>query len=190
MMASRISALVARSAGIAATLVLLGSVPAAAEVRMSGTREALRLEGGGAPLQEVLEALHRRYGISYRGVAGIERTVTATYTGSLRQVIAWLLNGQNFIVRSSHGDLDVVVLGSDQAVRVAGGRSTASPAAAPPRQPTAEAEPTPSGIWRDGDGNLIAPPARSSQFAPAKAAATWTDGDGNVIAAPGGQAAQ
>src|SRR5262249_17531726 len=133
------------------------------------------------------EALHRSYGIRYRGAAGIERTVTATFTGSLRQGIARLLNGQDFIVRSSQGDLDVVILGSDQSVRAAGG-ATAIPAPQP--QPTAQTEPTPSGNWRDGDGNLIAPPARSAQFAPAKAAASWTDGDGNLIAPPPGKAAQ
>jgi len=189
MTASRLGAFVARAASLAVTLVLLGSVPAAAEVRISGTREALRLEGGGASLQEVLEALHRSYGVRYRGAADINRTVTATYAGSLQQVISWLLKGENFIVRSSDGEFDVVILGAEQPVRAAGGPAAVQGAASQ-RQPTAQTASAPSGNWRDGDGNLIAPPARSAQFAPANAAATWTDGDGNLISPPGGKAAQ
>src|SRR6201999_2925856 len=90
-----------------------------AEIRVDGPASDVRVSAQDATVSDVLSALAERFGMRFRGAVG-ERRISANFDGSLRQVIARVLNGYDYVI-SVHGDgLEVMVLG------------TASPNAVPP----------------------------------------------------------
>jgi hypothetical protein len=176
-------------AGLAAALLLLGTAAASAELRISGSRDSVSIEAHNAPLKEILDALRKPFHVEYKPVAGLERPVTGTYSGSLHRVLTRLLVGRDYVIRTSGRGMEVVILGvasaraepapSQNATwRDGDGQLVAAPE--PGRFAGADAPET----WRDGDGNLVARPAQIAQFATADTPATWKDGDGNLIAPP------
>jgi type II secretory pathway component GspD/PulD (secretin) len=92
---------------------LLSTVPtfARAETHISGKPDAFRMEVRNATLQEVLTDLRSSFGLQYKISTGLNRSVSGTYNGSLREVIARLLDGYDFFVRKLGDDLEVVVVG-------------------------------------------------------------------------------
>ncbi len=152
------------TAGVVATLLLLlfATAAARAELHISGNRNAVTIEAHDAPLKTILDALRKSFRVEYKPVAGLERPITGTYSGSLHRVLSRLLVGQDYIIRSSERGMEIVILGKASAQAVAA-----------PLQAT----------WRDGDGQLVAPP-EPGRFAQADAPETWRDGDGQLIAPP------
>ena len=92
---------------------LLSTVPtfAHAETHVAGEPAALRVEAQNAPLQEVLTALRSSFGLKYQTSTDLNRSVSGTYNGSLRDVITRLLDGYDFFVRKVGDDFEVVVVG-------------------------------------------------------------------------------
>lgn len=70
----------------------------------------MRLELHDASIDEVFAALGARFGLRYRGSAALSHQLTGIYEGSLRRVVARVLEGYNFIVKTSAGSIEVVVL--------------------------------------------------------------------------------
>ena len=185
-----------RIAGMAAALLLLGTAAASAELRVTGNRDSVSIEAHNAPLKEILDALRTSFQVEYKPVAGLERPITGTYSGSLDRVLSRLLIGHDYIIRSSARGMEIVILGG-KPVHTANETIEPAPAQnaswkdgdgqhiAPP-DPGQFAQPGAPATWRDGDGNLIARPANLTQFAAPNAPATWRDGDGHLIAPPPG----
>ena len=94
-----------------ATLTLAISQPGRAEVRVSGNADALIVETREASADEVLAALRTSFNIQYHTSGAAIRVVTGSYTGSLRQVLARLFNGQNYVIRSSTNGIEIAVFG-------------------------------------------------------------------------------
>jgi hypothetical protein len=69
----------------------------------------MRLELRDAPIEEVFAALRASFGLRYRSSAALNHRLTGIYEGSLRRVVARLLEGYDFIVKSSAGRVEVVV---------------------------------------------------------------------------------
>ena len=94
---------------------LLSAVPtfAHAETHVGGEPAALRVEARNATLQEVLTALRSSFGLKIQASTStdLNRSVSGTYNGSLREVITRLLDGYDFFVRKLGDDLEVVVVG-------------------------------------------------------------------------------
>jgi hypothetical protein len=94
---------------------LLSTVPtlAHAEIHVGGEPAALRVEAQNATLQEVLTALRSSFGLKIQASTStdLNRSVSGTYNGSLREVITRLLDGYDFFVRKLGDDLEVVVVG-------------------------------------------------------------------------------
>jgi len=82
-----------------------------AETHVAGEPAALRVEAQNASLQEVLTALRTSFGLQYRISTDLNRSVSGSYNGSLREVITRLLDGYDFFVRKVGDDLEVVVVG-------------------------------------------------------------------------------
>jgi hypothetical protein len=82
-----------------------------AETHVLGEPAALRVEAQNASLQEVLTALRTSFGLQYRISTDLNRSVSGSYNGSLREVITRLLDGYDFFVRKVGDDLEVVVVG-------------------------------------------------------------------------------
>jgi hypothetical protein len=183
-------------AGLTAALLLLGTVAASAELRVSGSRDSVSIEARNTPLKEILDALGKSFGVEYKPVAGLERAISGTYSGSLHRVLSRLLGGHDYIIRSSARGMEIVILGNRP---VQAANETVEPASsqnatwkdgdgqlvAPP-EPGRFAQPGAPETWKDGDGHLVAQPANVAKFAAPGTPATWRDGDGQLIAAPPG----
>jgi hypothetical protein len=178
-------------ASLAAAMLLLNAAGVKAEVRISGNTHSLVLEAHNAPLRDVLNAFRSSFNVEYKASAGLQRQVTGTYSGSLKTVLARLLSGQNYIIRSTSRGLTLAILGAAGTPQAAGFMRPppgGPPTLMPHRATTAQAPPAPNGMWRDGDGQVIAPPApKVTRFAGPNATPTWRDGDGQLIAPPPGR---
>ena len=87
---------------------------ARAEVRVSGSADAVELVVQDASLDEVLEELGEQFKFRYRTAADLDRRISGTYQGPLRRVIARLLDRHNYVisVKRPTDPLELVVLGA------------------------------------------------------------------------------
>jgi hypothetical protein len=83
-----------------------------AEIRISGEPAAVRIEARDAPIDEVMGALRESFRLNYRGPASLGRRVTGTYDGSLQGVVARLLDGYDFVIKTDSEGVEVWVYGS------------------------------------------------------------------------------
>jgi hypothetical protein len=125
------------------SLIALGlsGDPARAETTVRGTADSVRVEAVGAPLAEVLSQLGA-VNLRYEGSAIPARTVTGTYSGSLSQVLARLLDGTSYVTRKN-GNLTILkIISADS------GRANAAIAPAAPRPGTPGTPPVNAGQRR------------------------------------------
>jgi hypothetical protein len=108
----------------------LGADLAYAETTVRGTADAVRVEAVGAPLDEILSRLGA-VDLRYQGSAVPVRIVTGTYSGSLSQVLARLLEGISYFTRKN-GNLTILTI-----INADSGRANAAVAPAV-RQPGAQ----------------------------------------------------
>ncbi len=85
---------------------------ARAEARISGAPDAVRVEAQDASVDEVMAALVASFDLRYRSPASLTRRVTGTYEGSLQQVVARLLDGYNFVLRTGSEGVEAWVYGA------------------------------------------------------------------------------
>jgi len=108
------------SLGCVALLAAIHMSPARAETAIEGEISAVRLQAHDASIDEILAALHARYGVSYRTRSALTQHVTADFEGPLNRVLARVLGGYDYIIKTTHGtQVDVFVLstGSPRPVR-------------------------------------------------------------------------
>jgi hypothetical protein len=84
---------------------------ALAGARIEGQIDNMHLQATNATLKEVLEALPREFGVTYQLPPDIRGDVTGRYSGALKQVLARILDGYNYIVEIAEGGMRIVVLG-------------------------------------------------------------------------------
>jgi hypothetical protein len=84
-----------------------------AEVRISGTADALRMEAREATLEEALRALQASFNFQYGGAGALDGIVNGTYSGSLSRVVARLLAGRDYVMRGSADGFAVEIFGPD-----------------------------------------------------------------------------
>jgi hypothetical protein len=131
--------------------VLLGAaltvapVPVLAETQVSGTPKAVRIEARDAPLEEILAALNRAFGVHYQLSVNLDKRLTGTYEGFLPQVLARILNGYRFGLYKDNGAMAVIVAGPPQLMpTTAAPQPMPSTAAPQPRPATAVPQLMPS----------------------------------------------
>jgi len=100
-------------------LIAAYAASARAEIRVEGSALNVRVDARDATVAEVLAALTGRFGLPVRGTVG-DRRISADFAGSLRRVIARVLEGYNYVIRTRGDVLEVMVM------------DTASPNALPP----------------------------------------------------------
>lgn len=86
--------------------------PVHAEARISGEPHAVRVEVRDASVDEVMAALAAGFDLSYRSPQALTRRVTGIYEGSLQSVVARLLDGYNFVVRTGSEGVEAWVYGA------------------------------------------------------------------------------
>src|SRR5437899_3259571 len=82
----------------AALIALILPHSVRAEVHVSGNAEAVRIEARDAPVADVLAALGTGVGLQFRSSAPLERRISGTFAGSLRRVLARVLEGYDFVL--------------------------------------------------------------------------------------------
>jgi hypothetical protein len=113
------------------TAILLAALwharPARAEVSVSGEPSAVQIEVYDAPIDEVMAALGASYGVQYQSPAALSRRVTGNYQGSLQRVIARLLDGYDFVIKTDPEGVEVRVYGGVKAGGVKEGEAVLAP---------------------------------------------------------------
>jgi hypothetical protein len=123
-------------AALCLVLASLGSA-AAAGVRVQGDAAAVRIEASQAQVREVLDGLVANFGIGYRSSIALNDTRSGTYSGSLRQVLARVLDGYNFVIGGADAKLQIIVLGKEGDTAI----PAVVPAMAPAKNPAADWRP-------------------------------------------------
>ena len=95
---------------IVSAIVLAFGRTASAEVRVAGKADAVHLEVHDASLHEVLAALQERFNLHYRTVDALDARMTGVFDGSLRRVVARLLNGHDYAMQVTADGLDILVM--------------------------------------------------------------------------------
>jgi hypothetical protein len=92
-------------------LVVLSSVATNAETRLTGQVDAIRMEARDASIEDVLTALGATYGLRFRTETSLGAHITGTFTGPLVKVVAQVLNGYDYVSKSTNGAVEVAVVG-------------------------------------------------------------------------------
>jgi hypothetical protein len=146
-------------------------------MQVSGTPNAVRIEAGDAPLEEILAALNRAFGVRYELSVNLDRRLCGIYEGSLPEVLKGILNGYNFVLYTDNGAMAVTVAGTANAPGTSSGRPASSSAQVvrkpSPAAPSAQAPVSFSGfkeVARKGPSSLLeSVAAQSGAAAPAPA---------------------
>jgi hypothetical protein len=104
------------------------SSPVRGEVRMQGDANALHLYLRDATVEEALTALSAEFNVRCRTPAILDRRLTGTYGGSLRQVISRLLDGYDFVTKISRDRVELFVYGTSTPALSVNVRAPAAPA--------------------------------------------------------------
>jgi hypothetical protein len=84
---------------------------ARADVRVQGDVAAVRIDANQSRVSEVLSALGSTFNLRYRTPIPLDEAISGTFKGSLREVIARLLEGFNYVVKTERDAIEVVVVG-------------------------------------------------------------------------------
>jgi hypothetical protein len=82
-----------------------------AEVRVEGQIDSVSVEVRDASVHETLEALGTKFGLLVRSSVALDKRVNGTYRGSLRQVLARLLAGRDYLAIYSSDGIEIRILG-------------------------------------------------------------------------------
>lgn len=104
--------LAARIAFALGPVVAITSTAAVADVQVRGKPEAVRIEVQNSTIEEVLAALGTSFGLQFQSPAKLEKQINGTYQGSLQRVVARVLEGYNFVSKTSNGKVEITVLGT------------------------------------------------------------------------------
>jgi hypothetical protein len=95
-------------------LLLIQIAPLHAETRVTGTPDALEVETQGNSIDDILKILASQFGLRYRTEAALDRPVTGTYKGSLRQVAAALLRDFDYVAKTNSNTVEFIILRESQ----------------------------------------------------------------------------
>jgi hypothetical protein len=129
--------LVSRSFALSCISVLLLSVAPAFgldAVRLAGTPDKLRLELNDATVGDALAALQSAFDMKCRCPPAMDRRVTGDFQGNIGRVLARLLEGNDYVIKTTpSGAVEVIIPGANAAAAsaqaVPSPRYASSPAA-------------------------------------------------------------
>jgi hypothetical protein len=148
-------ALPARAAIMLVAVLSLASTRTLAGVDVSGSTEAVTVEAQNAPIDEVLTALSHAFNVQYHGPIDLRYRITGTYRGSLRRVLTRILEGYNYIVKSSPDRVEVTVLEPEHAPAAGEGAVATMSGTIPQSKP----QPTPTSSQVIQQPEVATPPS-------------------------------
>ncbi len=104
------------ASGIVATVLLLTSRDASAKTMVERDSDAVSVTAENAPIGEVLAELSAKFGLIYTPTPGLDRTVGGTYSGTLQQVLARVLDGCDYVVSYSGDKIELKILGRSDSI--------------------------------------------------------------------------
>ena len=99
------------AAAIVATALTVALGKASAKTKVEGESDAVSLTAENAPIGEVLAELSAKFGLIYTPTPGLDRMVGGTYSGTLQQVLAGILDGCDYVVSYSGDKIELRILG-------------------------------------------------------------------------------
>ncbi len=99
------------ASGIVATALIVTLGEASAMTKVEGESNAVSLTAENAPIGEVLAELSAKFGLIYPPTPGLDRTVGGTYSGTLQQVLARILDGCDYVVSYEGDKVELKILG-------------------------------------------------------------------------------
>ena len=114
-----------------AMLLLFPALRVRAEVSVTGARDDVRLEVDNTAIEDVMEALGANFGLRYRSTAPLVRRISGTHRGTLERIVARVLDGYDFVVKTGPEGIEVTVYGAvkpEDAQRQAKSVKAAAPA--------------------------------------------------------------
>jgi hypothetical protein len=121
------------AAAVLTAALALSPLSAFAGAILSGTPQNVKIDAQNSSIEEILVMLGHHFNMHYSSSANLANQITGTYEGSIQHVVTRLLQGHNFIVKSSVGRIEVTVLGTDKEPKTGGAQIDAK--AAPSAQP-------------------------------------------------------
>lgn len=120
-------------------------------IEINGHKDALQVRLQDASVASVLSELGRRFDLSYGRTAELNRQLTGHYSGTLNQVLARILDGNDYILESSAETVRIVFLGTSAPNGRPGAGPSApqpqgNPAAPPPSDPSPTVGVNPSAV--------------------------------------------
>jgi len=147
---SRSPRAIALAATVLGLLLAVSSTSAYAQVRVEGTIAAMRVDASRTSLVDVLSAVGTALNIHYRSFIPLHAEINGTYAGPFREVIARLLVGYDYVLKSDREAIEVLVTGRS------GERAVVATPPAPARPQAAGLAANPATPWREQPR----PPAR------------------------------
>jgi hypothetical protein len=107
------------------------TIRAGAEVQLSGTQDNVVLRANNATMAEILSGMSSTFNLRIELTGTPVRQFTGAYTGSLRRVLSRLLDGEDYIINSTAGGMEIILLGpksaGQSARRTAGNQEPVNP---------------------------------------------------------------
>ena len=100
-----------RSCWLLAVLMCTLATIARAEVHVEGDPTAVRVTTSQDAISDVLSALAAALNVKYRSAVRLDASANEIYSGSLREVVARLLDGYNYVIKKNQDTIEIVVLG-------------------------------------------------------------------------------
>jgi hypothetical protein len=107
--------------------IIVSASPVGAEVTVEGSIGSARVQADKVPLSEVLVALETAFGVRYRASVALDRTITGSLSGPLGRIIANLLDGYDYVIKTSPDSIEIAVVGKQGSNTIS--TATANPAA-------------------------------------------------------------
>ncbi|WP_298878188.1 hypothetical protein [uncultured Bradyrhizobium sp.] len=85
--------------------------PAKADIRVDGDPRALQLQASGDSLAAVLARFDQLFAVKVRSAVPLMSEVSGSYSGTLSQVMARLLDGYNYVIKVDRDVTEILVLG-------------------------------------------------------------------------------
>src|SRR5229473_8486875 len=76
-----------RAAILLGAALAIAPTPVLAEMQVRGSPDAVRIEARDTPVEEILAALNRAFGMHYQLSVNLDKRLSGTYVGSLRRVV-------------------------------------------------------------------------------------------------------
>jgi hypothetical protein len=100
------------AAALVGALFLLSVSSASAGTDIQGTPDDLQLKVENASIVEILNALSARFQVMFKARSHNPRVLTGAYSGTLRETLTRVLDGNDYILERSDKGIEITILGA------------------------------------------------------------------------------